>query len=250
MTTTHTGIEQHDSAPLFETTDALVWWWRIPTGRYRERDRGLLDSAELNRVQQMKSTQAQVEFITCRAAVRKALSGVFHVPATDISIGRNPCPGCGSAEHGPPALRHPATPWSISLAHTSGLGVLALSPFQVGIDVERIRELDVEQLDAPVLTPAERRAVRAMPEGPSRATAFLRCWTRKEAVLKAVGIGITTDLTALETRSWAPGPAHITLSALGSPTTWRVADVLAPAGWTAALALPRGAERPPSVRRL
>lgn len=120
----------------------------------------------------------------------------------------------------------------------------------MGIDVERIRELDVEQLDAPVLTPAERRAVRAMPEGPSRATAFLRCWTRKEAVLKAVGIGITTDLTALETRSWAPGPAHITLSALGSPTTWRVADVLAPAGWTAALALPRGAERPPSVRRL
>ncbi|MFD7257529.1 4'-phosphopantetheinyl transferase family protein [Streptomyces sp. NPDC059874] len=128
--------------------------------------------------------------------------------------------------------------------------MLALSPFRVGIDVEQIRPLDVAQVDTPVLTAAEREAVMALPEGPDRTTAFLRCWTRKEAVLKALGIGLTTDLTALESRGWAEGPAHVTTSALGSPSTWRMATVPTPAGWVAALALPAGADRPPSVRLL
>ncbi|WP_330301252.1 4'-phosphopantetheinyl transferase family protein [Streptomyces sp. NBC_00503] len=198
----------------------------------------------------MKSTQARAEFITCRAAVKRVLSGVLDVPAAEVALGRNPCPGCGSAEHGPPAVLLPATPWRISIAHTHGLGMLALSPFRVGIDVEQVRPLDVGQVDAPVLTRAEREAVTAQPEGLARATAFLRCWTRKEAVLKALGIGITIDLTTLESRAWAEGPAQVTTSALGSPSTWRMATVPSPAGWVAALALPAGADRPPSVRPL
>ncbi|MBW5483253.1 4'-phosphopantetheinyl transferase family protein [Streptomyces bambusae] len=98
-------------------------------------------------------------------------------------------------------MEFPATTWQYSVAHTDGLGMLALSPFRVGIDVEHVRPLDAERFDFLVLTPAERRAVYALPEGDARTLAFLRCWTRKEAVLKAVGVGIAAELTALETGS-------------------------------------------------
>ncbi|MET9770927.1 4'-phosphopantetheinyl transferase superfamily protein [Streptomyces sp. NPDC006415] len=118
-----------------------------------------------------------------------------------------------------------------------------MAPFPVGVDAEAVRDLPVATLADDVLTGPEQESVRAASEGTGRARAFLRCWTRKEAVLKAVGIGIVTDLTALETRAWAPGPAEVAVTAPAPRTLWHVADVVVPDGWTAALAVPASAHR-------
>jgi len=128
--------------------------------------------------------------------------------------------------------------------------MLAVAPFPVGVDAEAVRDIPVADLSANVLTPREHRAVVAEPAGPARTRAFLRCWTRKEAVLKAVGIGIVTDLTGLETRSWAAGPAEVTSNALSTPTSWWVADAPVPEGWAAAVALPADASRNVTVQHL
>ncbi|MEU7729716.1 4'-phosphopantetheinyl transferase superfamily protein [Streptomyces sp. NPDC040724] len=66
------------------------------------------------------------------------------------------------------------------------------------------------------------------------------CWTRKEAVLKAIGVGLASDLTRLETHPATPGPVEVTSDALGTPSTWWVSDLEVPEGWTAALALAGG----------
>ncbi|SEQ91048.1 4'-phosphopantetheinyl transferase [Streptomyces radiopugnans] len=186
----------------------------------------------------MKSAAAANEFITCRAAVRRILSEFLQVPTGSITIGRNPCPKCHSRQHGPPAIHRPATDRWISISHTTGLGLLAVSPFPVGVDVEAVRQVRTDELADTTTTPAERHALLAQPPGTARSTAFLRCWTRKEAVLKATGVGIGSDLNQLETRFWAPGPAHITTNATGTPTTWRVDTLPLPHPWIAALALP------------
>ncbi|MEU8893043.1 4'-phosphopantetheinyl transferase superfamily protein [Streptomyces sp. NPDC048442] len=174
----------------------------------------------------------------------------LEIPVGEIVLGRKPCPGCGSADHGPPALLGPGTPRDLSISHSAGLAMLAAAPFPVGIDTEAIRDIPVANISGNVLTPRERLSVLAEPEGLARTKAFLRCWTRKEAVLKAVGIGIVTDLTLLETRAWSEGPAEVTVDALVAPSTWRVADVPVPEGWAAALALPAAASRNVTVRHL
>ncbi|MFJ4283617.1 4'-phosphopantetheinyl transferase family protein [Streptomyces massasporeus] len=147
-------------------------------------------------------------------------------------------------------MLHPETPWRISIAHTGGLGMLALSPFRIGVDVERLRALRPEEFAGAAFTRAERRALDAEPDDAARTRLALRCWTRKESVLKAAGIGITVDLTSVETRGWAPGPALVTTEVSGSAATWRVYDAPVPDGWTASVALPAAAHRPPSVREL
>ncbi|MTE22585.1 4'-phosphopantetheinyl transferase superfamily protein [Streptomyces sp. TRM43335] len=197
----------------------------------------------------MKSARAANEFIACRAAVRRILSEFLQVPPGSMTIGRNPCPKCGSEQHGPPAVRRPATDRWISISHTAGIGLLAVSPFPVGVDVEAVREVRVEELVDATATPAERRALFAEPPGTARGMAFLRCWTRKEAVLKATGVGIGSDLSRLESRFWAPGPGDVTTTVTGSPTTWRVDALPVPDGWVAALALPHDAAREIIVRR-
>ncbi|WP_330330522.1 4'-phosphopantetheinyl transferase superfamily protein [Streptomyces sp. NBC_00536] len=166
------------------------------------------------------------------------MSGILQVPAHDLSIGRAPCGGCGDTEHGPPAIVRPGNSLRLSLSHTAGLGMLAVSPHPVGIDAEPVREVPVTDMAGVALTPRERGAVLAEPAGPARSLAFLRCWTRKEAVLKAAGVGITDELTRLETHAGTPGPAEVTTHVHGAPATWWVADAEVPAGWTAAVALP------------
>ncbi|MDJ0382250.1 4'-phosphopantetheinyl transferase superfamily protein [Streptomyces sp. G-G2] len=126
--------------------------------------------------------------------------------------------------------------------------MLAVSPHHVGIDAEPVREVPVAEIAGVALTPLERDTVLAEPAGPGRSLAFLRCWTRKEAVLKAAGVGITDELTRLETHAGTPGPVEVTTLALGTPSTWWVADAEAPPGWTAAVALPSGVGRNVVVR--
>jgi 4'-phosphopantetheinyl transferase len=227
-----------------------VWWWHVPAGAYTRADLDLLGSVERARLSQLKSAEAAAEYVTCRAAARRVLADFFDVPAIEISFGRNPCPGCGSEKHGPPAIVEPETDWRISISHSSGLGMLAVAPHRVGVDAEAVRDVPVDELMDNVLTRKEHDAVLATAEGLGRSRAFLRCWTRKEAVLKAAGIGIVTDLTELETRAWSPGPADVTTGALTAPTTWHVTDTPVPDGWTAAVAIPSDAGRDITVRQL
>lgn len=225
-------------------TTTHVWWWKIPPERSTGADLAILDTTERKRVDQLKSASAAAEFITCRAAVRRILSEYFHVPTDSITIGRKPCPGCGSEHHGPPALLHPTTHHHISISHTTGLGLLALSPYPVGADTEALRTLPTDDLAPTTTTPAEHQALLTHPPGPARSTAYLHCWTRKEAVLKATGTGLTGHhLNQLETHFWTPGPTHLTTTTNGTPTTWTVDTLPLPPGWTAALALPHHAPR-------
>lgn len=147
-------------------------------------------------------------------------------------------------------MLHPPASCRISVSHTPGLAMLAVAPFPVGIDTEALRSIPVANITGQVLTPHERRTVLAEPEGPARTAAFLRCWTRKEAVLKAVGIGIVADLTTLETRPEDPGPARVTAGTLAPPTDWWVTEVSVPGGWTASVAYPAVTGRPIAVRQL
>ena len=108
----------------------------------------------------------------------------------------------------------------------------------VGVDVEVVRDFPLEELRRSTLTESERRVVLGSPEGPARTSAFLRCWTRKEAVLKAVGVGITTDLRTVETRPESPGPAVVAAGVPGTPASWAVADLAVPDAWAAAISVP------------
>jgi 4'-phosphopantetheinyl transferase len=97
--------------------------------------------------------------------------------------------------HGKPALAGPLTsrPLWFSVAHCEELFVVALSrTSDVGVDVERARAIEQwERVADRVLAPAERAQLQqAVERGEESGHAFLRCWCRVEAELKAIGCGI------------------------------------------------------------
>jgi 4'-phosphopantetheinyl transferase len=103
------------------------------------------------------------------------------------------------SEHGRPEL---GLPWHGTLqfnwSHSGNKAIIAVARDVIpGIDIERLRPRPkVMQLAERFFHPAEVAALEALEEN-QREEAFLRLWTGKEAVLKALGRGLAFGLDRL-----------------------------------------------------
>ena len=88
----------------------------------------------------------------------------------------------------------PAAVLDFNLSHTDGLALLAVARGgPLGVDVEQFREMsDTEALAKRFYAGDEIDRVLGS-EGLARQRAFFLCWTRKEAVLKSTGVGLTVS---------------------------------------------------------
>jgi 4'-phosphopantetheinyl transferase len=122
-----------------------------------------------------------------------------------------------------------------SVSHAGGLAVIAVSNRPVGVDVEDA--MAGEQPLAPALTQRERATCRSYAD-------FARLWTRKEAVLKAVGKGLALHPGRIEVL----GSTLVALpEELGRPADYTLWNLPLPAPYVGSLAV-HGPERSPSPR--
>ncbi len=184
-----------------------------------------------------KVEDVRSSFIVSRGFLRTILGDALGSAPESINF--------GEGEHGKPFLAgaHATSEIEFNVSHSGDVFLYAVSRGRtVGVDVERKKEdLSVETLAQRYFAAGEVR--RLMEETPSeeRLDSFYRCWTRKEAYLKARGTGLTTKLHAFEV-TFLPGvpPAmHRTDEDGEDPATWKVFDVPVPDGYVAALVAQR-----------
>ena len=142
-----------------------------------------------------------------------------------------------------PALAH----IDFNLSHAREHVLIAIARHQpIGVDLERIdRRIEIEDLARRFFAAAEADALEALPPE-IRLAAFLRLWTCKEAVLKALGVGISFGLERVAFALDAAG-TPVALCGLaeeaGSPADWRLALLEPAAGFLGALAWRGGPRR-------
>jgi 4'-phosphopantetheinyl transferase len=141
-----------------------------------------------------------------------------------------------------PSLAH----LDFNLTHAREQVLIAIAREQpVGIDLERVdREIEIDDIARRYFSAAEADAIEALaPE--RKLAAFLRLWTCKEAVLKALGEGISFGLDrvafALDAEGTPKNVAAIATEA-GTPGEWRLARLDPSPGYFGALAW-RGTQR-------
>lgn len=150
-------------------------------------DRALLSAAE--RAHADRGTALVGRHRTAlRAELRRLVGEVLGMPPADVPL--------RAGTHGRPELDVPGT--DVSCSRSDGRGLVALSlTGRLGIDLERITPWHDDVLDEGWLSPGERAALRDL-DPASRALAAARCWSRKEALLKGIGTGLTDAMADLE----------------------------------------------------
>ncbi len=144
----------------------------------------------------MRAPRCDVWLVRSSLRGRRLLDAVLapSFVAPGWELGRR-CGVCGGTDHGRPVLPWPGAP-SVSLSYTDGWGAVALAGGPVGVDVERrFGRSGLEALAEWVWTPAERVRARGVPDWSGR---LYRDWTRKEAVLKAHGVGLSVPMSTFE----------------------------------------------------
>ncbi|MGW7077354.1 4'-phosphopantetheinyl transferase family protein [Streptomyces sp. NPDC054866] len=214
------------------------------------RDVALLDDRERRRFEGFRDEVTRARYAGARAEIRRTVARWLGVRPSAVDWGVAVCPGCGSDRHGPPYVRLPRTEWRTSVSRSGEWWILALSyGVPVGVDIERRSAPEARAVARRALTPDERAHVAAAREGAERDDALLRCWVRKEAVVKAWGVGLGTDLAEVAVRPWQKSTVVERAAGAGGTERWVVRDVTAGETCLAALARPASAVAPVVVHR-
>jgi 4'-phosphopantetheinyl transferase len=164
--------------------------WAVPLSRdMTEDDLNVLSVDERARANRFKRPNDRVRWIVAHADLRRILGVVVgsDAGALQFAIG----------ERGKPRLIETCGTVDFSLAHAHDLALVAVANCEIGVDVEHLaRHVQLDRLCEGVLSQTERSVLDDL-ETADRQRAFLALWCVKEAVLKACGIGIGTDLSGV-----------------------------------------------------
>lgn len=155
-------------------------------------------------------------FIVGRGLLRTLLGRYLGVPSKAVSF--------SYTEFGRPFLPNENIQFNVS--HS---GEIALYGFArnagIGIDIECVRPIGIMEIARRFFSPNECESLAMVPEHVQEA-AFYRCWTRKEAYLKAKGLGLQTPLDSFTVSLDADRPALLSVD--GDPEEsgrWNFANI-------------------------
>lgn len=228
--------------PLGESVH--LWRTRLdPPAAALERSIMDLDPTERARAERRATLALRAAAIASASALRRVLARYTGNAPRELAFERE--------TGGKPRLAGRASP-RFNLAHGGAYALIAVhARSEVGVDVEPLvaERVDTE-LVARVLAPSERAPWDAL-EPARRTEAFFQLWTRKEAAMKAVGMGLALDprelvvllagdlfaplcetpLGTVQLESIEVGPGHAAaLGVLGASDPLRAFDLDAPPG--------------------
>jgi 4'-phosphopantetheinyl transferase len=212
-----------------------VWAWPLDsslglTGQ-REAQVGLLDDKELDRFHRFHFACDRARFAIAHANMRRILGAYLDRRPERLLFRTN--------SFGKPELVAEAQtrPLYFNLSHSRYIALLALSmDTELGIDIEDIRPIEPEVAESH-FSPTELAALSSL-EGEAWLKGFYHCWTRKEAILKAEGVGLNLPLSSFDVSLIPGSPAK--LLGVRSPAVfrrpWTLHNLATPFGTVAALA--------------
>ena len=190
-----------------------------------------LSQAEQERATRFRSHGAQAEFIVSRGALRSIISNYLGVVPQAIEFAQG--------QYGKPELApaHGST-LRFNVSHAHSLILTAVSLKEVGIDVEFIRpEMSLRDFGTRVFSCRETAFLAKLPPG-ERPRQLFQCWTRKEACVKALGLGLSDSISQIRILPSGDNERDMPICELSNVfKQWTVQDLNAADGFAAALAI-------------
>ena len=235
-------VGTRETGPVrFGPRDVQIWSiWLTASDEAVAYYRSTLSLDERHRADRFRFENLRSSYALSRGGLRFLLAHYLGCPPNEIEL------ICGPK--GKPALRNS----SRLRFNTSHSGQLALYAFtlgcELGVDVEHLRKLDdAESIAARFFATVEVSELLSLkPE--DRGLAFFRCWTRKEAYVKAVGDGLAIPLNRFQVTLLPEVPARLVqiASERGTADDWTLSHLELAPGYVGALAY-RDSPRPTTI---
>ncbi|MDB5352321.1 MAG: phosphopantetheine-protein transferase [Planctomycetota bacterium] len=196
--------------------------------------RTILSDDELRRADRFRAEGHRSRFVVGRATMRRVLGAYLAEDPRCLSFATN--------THGKPRLE--GSRLEFNLSHSADRAILAVSrDRRVGIDIEQVRPMqEGERIAARFFSASECETFLKLPDT-RKNEAFFHIWTRKEAYIKAIGVGISIPLDSFDVPAQVD-PLHepFAMAARGNdPTPWTMRDIATEPGYVAALVVEGGA---------
>jgi 4'-phosphopantetheinyl transferase len=206
--------------------------WLIRLDRKSKSFWSLLSDDERERAMSFAFETDLIRFVSGRANMRKILARYLGTSAQAIRFKYGP--------YGKPSLVNEADPIFFNFSHSDGVGLLAVGTgFELGIDVEQIRkDIETVEIARSFFSEAERRDLATV-ASELRHQTFFNCWTRKEAILKGIGMGLNLRLDGFDVSSVPGATAQLAASRLPliDMTQWSLCSIDVGIDFAAALAV-------------
>lgn len=226
---------------VWTTTDrcqlsaADIHIFSIPLDNLTPAHETCLDTAERDRTARFVFDRDRRRYARAHAAMREILGGFLGRPPAEIRF--------GVGTYGKPYVHDAGVDLRFNLSHSGERALLAVSyGREVGVDVEENRPVDWLPLAHRFFAAREVAELEAMPAS-EQMDAFFRCWTRKEAFLKAHGMGLSAPLNAFEVDLTPNDCAQLLRACHLTPAMrehWRIVSLAVDVGYVAALAAEAG----------
>ena len=189
--------------------------WAVPlngdAGKFEE----VLSPAEQDRVRRFRFADHQRRFQICHGALRHILGAYTGAEARGLEFRHGP--------RGKPYLEGDGP--AFNLSHSGKLALIGVAHTELGVDVEKVRRLEsLSQIAQRHFADAEYSALSALADE-ERELAFYRCWTRKEAYIKALGEGLSMSLDSFEVSVEAEPKFLVCHDGREDPAAWSMLDV-------------------------
>jgi 4'-phosphopantetheinyl transferase len=199
----------------------------------------LLDDKERAQAARFRFVHLAETYIVAHAALRSVLAQWVGQRPQDLVFDVN--------AYGKPHMAQPGAP-VFSLSHTVGAALCAVAPSgDIGVDIEKQRPLAHDDLVGRFFSVAEVQQFDALPPDQQEA-GFFSGWTRKEAYIKAKGLGLSLPLNQFSVEMSPQLEPSLRSSewACEDVARFRIWDLPVRAGYRAALAYAGPLSGPPS----
>ena len=184
----------------------------------------LLSKSEQARAERFKFDRDRRLFTVAHAALRSICATYLRTSPRTLEFAEGP--------YGKPKLASDSgTDLRFNLSHSGELALIAAAlKREIGVDLECVRDFDCDPVAERFFTALEVADLRSLPK-PLQRSAFYKCWTSKEAFLKAKGTGLSGKLDEVEITSMDGADIRISASVPG----WSLAELPVGDGYSAAL---------------
>ncbi|HSE19062.1 MAG TPA: 4'-phosphopantetheinyl transferase superfamily protein [Pyrinomonadaceae bacterium] len=219
-------------SPSLETGTVHVWRVVLdqPDNRL-ESFRRTLEPHELERAGRFHFEKHRRHFIVARGFLRSVVARYLETQPEALRF--------VYGTYGKPAL---ASEHSLrfNLSHSNQVALLAVAlDAELGIDVEHIRaDFASEDIARRFFSRTEVEAFNALPKE-EQVAAFFRCWTRKEAYIKAIGKGLSQALDAFDVTLEPDLPPALLRAEEDDASRWLLRDVHVGEAYAGALVVER-----------